>query len=289
MRADRLPVSVIVLTHNEERTLEDCLRSVAGWAGEIVVVDSGSEDGTIDLARRYTDYIAVHPFQDYARQRNWAQNLPLRYDWVLHLDADERVSPELAESVAWFFHSGRSEQVNGALIARRTVFMQRWIRHGGHYPVFHARLFRRADGRCEDRLYDQHFLVRGPAVRLTGDLIDVLTAELDDWARRHIRWAGAEAREMRRPPHARGAQVVAGLSTGPIARRRWLRTHLFAHSPLFGRAFAYFLYRYILRLGFLDGVEGLMFHFLQGCWFRFYVDAKIWEEEHRSVRPGPQS
>ena len=87
----QLPVSVIILTHNEELNLPDCLRSVAEWAGEIFVVDSGSTDSTLEIARRYTEKVCCHPFENYSMQRNWAQeNLPLAYEWVFHIDADER-------------------------------------------------------------------------------------------------------------------------------------------------------------------------------------------------------
>lgn len=284
MNTTRLPISVIVLTFNEEENIEDCLRSVCDWADETFVVDSGSTDATIEIARRYTRNILEHPFDNYSRQRTWAQGtLPLRNEWILQIDADERVSPELAGSIASLFASTQLASINGAMFSRRTVFMGRWIRHGGHYPVFHTRLYRKQHGRCEDRLYDQHFLVTEPVVRLSGDLIDVLTAELDVWSMRHIRWAGAEAREMRRSNRERGDQVRSTLLAGPVPRRRWLRTVAFGRSPLFLRAFLYFFYRYVLRRGFLDGVEGLIFHFLHGCWYRFYVDAKIWEAEEEAV------
>jgi len=115
--------------------------------------------------------------------------------------------------------------------------------------------------------------------RLGGDIVDVLTSDLDTWSALHIRWAGSEAEE-----HCQRRETIDDvgydLPDGPIARRRWLRSRIFGSSPLFLRAFAYFAYRYILRFGFLDGREGLIFHFLQACWFRFYVDAKIWERAH---------
>jgi glycosyltransferase involved in cell wall biosynthesis len=273
-----LPVSVIVLTYNEEANIEACLHSVSEWVGEVFVVDSGSTDATLRVARQYTNNIVEHPFDNYSHQRNWAQDtLPLKNEWVLHVDADERVTPELAASMKEFFTSTQAAQASGAMFSRRTVFMGRWIRHGGHYPAYHTRLFRKDSGRCEDRLYDQHFLVNGPVVKLEGDLIDILTSELDEWSRRHIRWAGAEALEMQRAASDSAGQLQPALSGGPIARRRWLRTRLFGRAPLFLRPFLYFLYRYVLRRGFLDGTEGLIFHFLHACWYRFYVDAKIWE------------
>lgn len=273
-----LPVSVIVLTYNSEGLIGDCLRSAAPWAGEIFVVDSGSSDRTLDIARTWTDKIVSHPFETYSEQRNWAQQtLPLCHEWVLHLDADERVTPELAASIHSFLAS--PDDAAGARFARRTIFLGRWIRHGGHYPTYHNRLFRRSQGACEERLYDQHFLVRGRVITISGDLIDVLTTDLDSWTVRHVRWAALEAAEA---VNASGKGTVPGrLRGGPIERRRWLRERIFGHSPLFLRALLYFLYRYIVRLGFLDGVEGLIFHVLHGFWFRFYTDARIWENTRR--------
>lgn len=273
-----LPLSVIVLTYNEEDNILDCLCSVADWVGEIYVVDSGSTDHTVELARRYTDKIVEHPFENYARQRNWAQiSLPLAYKWVLHLDADERISPELAQSLRAFFASKESEQVDGLLVTRRTIFMGRAIMHGGHYPTYHLRVFQHHKGHCEDRLYDQHFLVNGETREISGDLIDTITTDLSIWLARHARWATLEAQEYLTANTAMQDQrVAARLAGNPIERRRWLRTS-YGRAPLFMRAFGYFFYRYFLRLGFLDGIEGLIFHFLQGCWYRFYIDAKIYE------------
>jgi glycosyltransferase involved in cell wall biosynthesis len=276
--ASRVPVSVIVLTLDEERTVEACLQSVAAWAGEIFVVDSGSHDRTVEISRRSTEQIVEHPFETYSDQRNWAQTaLPLKHSWVLHLDADERVTPELADSIRQFFARGDHTRFHGAMFSRRTVFLGRWIRHGGHYPAYHARLFDIGHGRCEDRRYDQHFLVDPPIARLSGDLVDVVASDLDSFSIRHVRWAGAEAAELLRERGDCGAQVQARPTGNPIERRRWLRRSVYGSAPPFARAFAYFIYRYVLRLGFLDGYQGLIFHFLQGCWTRFLVDAKMWE------------
>jgi glycosyltransferase involved in cell wall biosynthesis len=287
----KLPVSVVVLTYNEERNIEDCLLSVQDWAGEIFVVDSGSSDRTLELCRRYTDRIVSHPFDNYSRQRNWAQdNLPMSHDWVFHIDADERVTPELAASLRSFFLDTSSGDQAGVLLSRRTVFMGRAILHGGHYPTYHLRLIRRDKGRCEDRLYDQHFWVDGPTTRIKGDLIDVITSDLTVWLTRHARWGAAEAEEELRSKQTKRQSVRATPDGTPIERRRWLRSSVYGRAPLFLRAFAYFFYRYFLRLGFLDGVEGLIFHFLQGCCYRFYVDAKVYEARKRlatSTGDGP--
>src|SRR5438874_594291 len=107
-------------------------------------------------------------------------------------------------------------------VRRRTVFMGRWIRHGGHYPNYQLRLFRRSQGVCEDRLYDQHFVVRGEVASLQYDYIDVAVSEISTWSLRHVRWAGSEAEELLRQEAAPGDRVAASLTNGPIARRRWL-------------------------------------------------------------------
>jgi glycosyltransferase involved in cell wall biosynthesis len=277
-------VSVIILTFNEEANLPACLASLRGLDCELFVVDSGSTDATLRLARGAGARVFSHPFDTYAAQRNWAQrNLPLGCDWVLHLDADERLTPELVDEINRVL--GGRPSVAGFVLRKRTLFMGRWIKHGGHYPAYHLRLFRVDSGSCEERLYDQHFLVEGEVATLKGDYIDVLTADITTWTVRHARWAELEARENM--IQGRGAgQVRAAFWGSPIERRRWLRQKLFYRLPLFVRPFAYWFYRYVLRLGFLDGPEGLIFHFLQGCWYRFLVDTKVFEAHNnaRAVR-----
>src|SRR5438045_3161504 len=120
--AERLPVSALVLTLNEEKNLETCLDSVANWVQELFVIDSGSTDGTLDIAKRYGAQIVSHPFENYAQQRNWAMSaLPLQGEWLLHVDADERVTPELAAAIRKFVQSSAAAQYKGAVVARRTV------------------------------------------------------------------------------------------------------------------------------------------------------------------------
>jgi glycosyltransferase involved in cell wall biosynthesis len=274
-----------VLTYNEEQNIEDCLRSFSEWAGEVFVVDSGSTDRTLEIARRYTAQVCSHPFENYSRQRNWAQDhLPLAFDWVFHIDADERVTPELARSIRAFFRDGDPTEVDGILLSRRTVFLGRPMLHGGHYPAYHLRLFRRIKGLCEDRRYDQHFLVHGATRQVSGDLIDTITTDLTMWLVRHAKWGAAEAEELQEDGERSNRHVPARATGTPIERRRWLRKSVYGRAPLFLRAFGYFVYRYVFRLGFLDGIEGLIFHFLQGCCFRFYVDAKIYEARLKQAK-----
>ncbi|MGO9211347.1 MAG: glycosyltransferase family 2 protein [Terriglobales bacterium] len=279
-------VSVIVLAYNEEANLPDCLESLKHLDCEVLVVDSGSTDGTREIARQAGAAVFEHPFETYGAQRNWAQNhLPLAAEWVLHLDSDERLTPELAAEINGILLNPPAD-VDGFLFRKRTLFMGRWIRHGGHYPSYHLRLFRKDRGGCEERLYDQHYVVRGNVRKLQHDYMDVLTSDLSVWSTRHVRWAELEAREIAEGCDPEG-RVEASPFGNPIERRRWLREGLYWKLPLFLRAFLYWFYRYFLRLGFLDGKEGMIFHFLQGFWFRFLIDAKLFERNKKSSKPEP--
>ena len=275
-------VSVIVLTLNEELTLPFCLASVRNLHAEIFVVDSGSSDRTVEIATAAAARVVTHPFANYAAQRNWAQeNLPLRGEWILQLDADERLLPELVDEINARLAGDCS--ADAFLINRRTIFRGRWMRHGAHYPVAHLRLYRKGKGWCEHRLYDQHFLTSGTTARLRHDFEDHVGTDLKEWTTRHARWAELEAAEACGERGAEGATVTPHVFGDTRERRRWQRDRVYARAPLFVRAFAYWFYRYVLRGGFLDGTEGLIFHFLQGFWFRFLVDANI-HERRRGAR-----
>jgi glycosyltransferase involved in cell wall biosynthesis len=275
-------LAVVILTLDEEKNLPACLASLDNLTTCIAVVDSGSTDTTIAIAKRAGATVMSHSFKNYSDQRNWAiQQIPEPVEWILHLDADERLTPELKHEIAKAI-SPPSGEIAGYMFSRRTVFMGRWIRHGGHYPCYHLRLVRRTESRCEDRLYDQHFTVQGKVEKLRGDLIDLVGSDLRSWTERHARWAQLEAADVER--NRQGATVEPRLNGTPIERKRWAKKFVYGLSPPILRPFLYWIYRYFLRLGFLDGIEGLIFHFLQGLWFRFLIDAAIFENKKFSTR-----
>ncbi len=282
MSTSPLPISAVVLTFNEERQITDCLRSIAGLVAEVFVVDSGSTDSTVVIAQQMGACVMYHPFEDYSQQRNWAlENLPFQYEWVLHLDADHRVTPALHQTLRRTFEVPIPDDVNGFLVSRRTIFLGKWMRYGGHYPVYHAVLFRRGKGFCELRRYDQHFRVEGKVLKLAGDIEDIVTESLHRFTERHNLWSSWEAAEQVNAVSSdTGHLVKPNLWGTPIERRRYWK-RLYERLPLFVRPFLYFLVRYVVRLGFLDGRRGLIFHFLQGFWFRFLIDAKIYEQRRR--------
>ena len=235
-------VSVIVLTLNEEQNLPLALASLRPLGAEVFVVDSGSTDRTLEIARAAGCHVVEHPFENYALQRNWAfDHLPIATPWTLCLDADERLTPELADEIAATI-AQRDNPFDGYMLRKRTIFMGRWLRHGGQYPAYHLRLFRSGRGRCEARLYDQHFVVDGRLGRLSNDYVDVITSDLGTFIARHNRWAELEAAEIlaRSSGTTRWGPAVAPVLTGTaIERRRFLRTQVYQRFPLFGRPFVF--------------------------------------------------
>jgi len=140
-------------------------------------------------------------------------------------------------------------------------------------------LFRKDNGVCEDRLYDQHFVLQGRVKTLRNDYSDVVTSDIGTWTLRHTRWSRLEAEELTVATR-HGTRVRSDVFGNHIERKRWLRDGVYARAPLFIRPFLYWVYRYVVRFGFMDGKEGLIFHFLQGCWFRFLIDCMIFESRN---------
>ncbi len=281
--ATHVTVSVIIMTYNSEQTIAATLASARRVSDDIHVVDSFSTDRTVEVARRFGANVVQHSFESGGAHRNWAiATLALKYDWQLHLDADERLSDELVDELNEL-RLAFPDEVAGYYIPRLIHFLGRPVRHGGMVPIWHLRLFRRNAGQCEERRYDQHFYVEGRTRKLKGVMIDDHRMGLSEWTARHNRWADAEADEQVAP---RNDGVVRGRIFGnPVEKKRALRG-IYNRFPMFLRPFLLFFYRYILRLGFLDGKEGLIFFVLQAFWFWFLVDAKIYERRMAPARRG---
>ncbi|WP_342612193.1 glycosyltransferase family 2 protein [Terriglobus saanensis] len=273
----RLRPAVIILTFNSAETIATTLRSVRSLTDEIILVDSGSTDETIQLATELGAFVVSHPFENYGAQRNWAiDNLEITKTWQLHLDADEDVSEDLAREIEAI---PESTAMDGFLVARYLKFMGRVLRHN-LAPTYHMRLFRSGKGRCEARMYDQHFICSGPIGTLKHSMVDDIRMPLTEWTRRHNQWADAEVKELRMK--RANAEIQGRWFGNKIQVKRRLR-QCYENLPLFVRPGILFIYRYILTGGFLDGHEGLIFCVLQTFWFRFLIDAKLFEADRQSA------
>lgn len=286
-----IDLDLIVLTYNEELNLEYCLRSVEGLPRNIFVVDSGSTDRTVEIAQKFNAHVVTHEFTTQAEQFNWAlDNLPVKSEWVLRLDADEYLLPELKEEIARVVPKLPAE-ITGLYLKRRMIFLGRWIRHGGYYPTWILRLFRYGKGRSERAELNEHIVLsEGEISYLKHDFVDEDHEGLVSWTLKHEGYSARQARFINRIEQDYDPGLIeAKLSTVPIKRKRWLMKHVYVPAPMFVRAFLYFVYQYVLRLGFLDGVQGLIFQFLHGCWYPFYTDAKIFEQRFREKNPCVES
>jgi glycosyltransferase involved in cell wall biosynthesis len=275
-----LPVSVIIPVRNEERNLPRCLEALRG-AGEIYVIDSGSTDETVDIARSFNAKIVqFHYPGGWPKKRQWAMNtLPLAYDWILLLDGDEILTPELVEEIR---QAIRNPCCDGYYIALRMHFLGRVLRHS-NASFYKLSLFRRGKGRFECRLKEQdesmcdmevheHVVVEGQTAKLQNPLVHRNLDTLSSYIRKHDGystweahvWSQGESSYDDLPPSLAGTQAQ---------RRRWLKKQ-FLHLP--GSPLALFLYKYLFCMGFLDGVPGLIYCGLQGVQL-FHTKAKIYE------------
>ena len=272
-------ITVLILTLNEECNLPRALESVSSFARRVVVVDSGSTDRTVEIAREAGAEVYEHSFVNHAIQVNWGlDNTGISTPWIFRLDADEIVMPELAD----FLEHGLAsvpDEVDGIEIRRRIRFLGRWIRHGGVYPKYLVRIFRTGRVRCEMAFMDEHMVVEGRTHRVKADISDENAKPLRWWTAKHNWYSDRELFELLESERvaAQPGSVQPRLFGTAVERTRWLKTNVYGRGPLALRSWLYYLYRFYLKLGFLDGPEGRIYHFLQAYWYRFLVDAKYFE------------
>ena len=271
-------LTVIILTLNESEHIARAIRSISSLTDRILVVDSGSTDETIKIARELGANVLVHSFVTQAKQFNWALGqLPSDTEWIFRLDADEIVSSELINSVRSVLPN-LGEEVSGATVNRRMTFMGRSIKWGGIFPIQILRLFRYGRGRSEDRWMDEHIIVDGQVIELNGELLDDNLKPLTWWIEKHNSYASREAfevinNEFKLIP----AKETSANVKGPAKLKRLLKERFYYKFPPKLRPLFYFAYRYFFRLGILDGYRGAAFHFLQGFWYRYLVELKVSE------------
>ena len=276
-----LDLTVIVLTYNEELHIKRCLDNVCPIAREVYIIDSFSTDRTLEIAREYANVKVLQNKweNNYAKQFNWGlSHADIRTKWVLRLDADEYLTDELKEEMLQKLPS-LTENVTGCNMYLRRVFLGKVIRRG--MPrIKMMRLFVYGAAQCEVRLMDEHIqLLRGETVDFEGEFADDNLNDLSWWTTKHIGYAIREAADLLDIEYdITGSGATDGdKMLNEQAKAKRMRKHKYATKPLFWRSFAYFCYRYFFKLGFLEGKEGFLWHFLQGWWYRTLCDAKVYE------------
>ena len=277
-----MKLTVIILTYNEELHLARCLESALQLTSNIVVVDCYSTDRTLEIARSYGSTVLQRAWDgSHSTQVNWALNqlahLPTQTEWVMRIDADEVLTPELIAQIKTTLPAVAT-QVNGISCIRKMTFQGQLIRFGGVGKNRVMRLFRYGFGQSESRWMDEHIKVEGQTVALSGAMIDDNLRSLAWWIEKHNGYSSREAVDLLNLEYQFAQHnSVAALSHSSIGLKRWIKENIYAKLPGGARSLAYFTWRYVFLLGFLDGGRGTQFHFFQALWYRYLVDCKVAE------------
>ena len=279
-------ISVIILTFNEEKHIARCIKSLSAFTDKVFIVDSGSTDKTVEIAEGLGAKVSVNQWVNYATQFNFGiENNPFKTKWLMRMDSDEYVLPELSDEINQKL-STTPEEISGMYIKRRVIFFEKWIRHGAFYPMWLMRIWRNGHGICEESWMDEHIkLFQGNVIHLEKDLVDHNLNNITWWTQKHNLYTIREVIDILNIKYnfRDFVAVEPKLFGTQEERKRYLKVK-YASVPLFTRPIFYFIYRYFLRLGFIDGKQGLMWHFLQGFWYRFLIDVKIYEIYQRVGR-----
>ena len=280
-------LTAILLVKNEEKNIETCVRSLGALPERICVIDSGSEDATRERARALGAEVIEHPFHDYATQFNWAlDNVGVKTKWVLRIDADEFYTPALIEELEALLKAHESDDVNGVITESNFYFMGRRIDHGGSKKRKIV-AFKYGHGFIEKRRMDEHtILTDGRAVEAKHRFDHRDFKDLSAWINKLNAYADREADDyfIDRERYARGEVDLSGVGDERLMRTRRRKFRIYYRFPKFVRCQLLFLYQYVLRLGFLDGKEGFVYHWMYQRWYRTLVDAKILERERQESR-----
>ncbi|WP_097003401.1 glycosyltransferase family 2 protein [Lacrimispora amygdalina] len=276
-------LTIIILTKNEEQNIEKCISSFKSIARRVVIIDSYSIDDTVEKAKELGAEVFEHPFENHAAQFNWAlENINLNTQWVAKIDADEEFTPELATEIEKKLDK-LPNNVNGIILRRRVYFMGRWLKHGGKYPELLLRIFRVGHGMSEIKMMDEHLIITdGEVVQFKNDFSDNNNKNVEWWINKHNWYSNKEVLDLQMKKNK--DQFLSGTVTSTQAKiKRLIKSNGYYFLPKFIRAHIYFIYRYYFCLGFLDGIEGKIYTFLQAYWYRYLVDVKLYECEKLGV------
>jgi len=278
-------LTVIILTYNESIHIERCVKSLQLIAKDIFIVDSFSTDDTLELATNLGVKVYQNEWVNYSRQFQWAlDNCPIETEWIMRMDADEYIESKLGDHILNNLNKV-NKNVNGVYLKRKYIFMDRWIKYGGMYPLILMRIWRRGYGRIEQRWMDEHIVLESGDTVLfeEGDIVDDNKNTISWWISKHNNYATREMIDLLNMKYG-----FIDDDKGLIANdnrqakiKRLIKEKIYSKMPLGLRSSLYFVYRYIFRLGFLDGRQGFIFHFMQGWWYRFVVDIKVMEVRSR--------
>lgn len=271
-------LTAIILTKNEEKNIEECILSIRDVAKRIVVIDSFSTDATATLARKLGAEVYEHEFINYSKQFTYGvETAQVKTKWILRFDADERLTESGAEELERLCEENQDTDVNGIVLRFKVNFMGKDLRHGGIYPFRKLLVFKNGKGNIENRNMDEHIILsEGRSVEMKEDCLHHDYKDLTRWIDKHNWYASREVLDYYQ--FRQDAEDGKELDRKAKLKRK-IKFGIYYKLPMGFRAHLYYWYRYYIKLGFLDGKEGKIFAFMQAYWYRYLVDAKIYEKE----------
>lgn len=269
-------ITVIILTKNEELNIARAINSVKPVADRICVVDSGSTDKTVELARSLGAEVVEHPFVTHGQQFNWAvKELNVTTKWIFRLDADEEVTPELAQEIVEKCAAHAEDDVSAFVGNFRIYFLGRFLKHGGMYPFYRTTIFKTGKGYIDENgMRDQTVITEGRLEYLKNDFLHYDFKSMEAWIQKHNWYSSLEVKNL-----VGDTQDADGKRTATADKTIKMRDGFYYRLPRYFRARLYYWYRYYFKLGFLDGEAGRVHAFLQAYWYRYLIDAKLFEKE----------
>ena len=275
-------ISALILTKNEELHIERCIKSISNLVSEIYVIDSGSTDKTRFICEKYNVKFLVNQFYNYSSQFNWGLEImrQCNTNWVLSIDADEFFTPNLISEILETFDND-NEKFSGYTFRRKVIFQGKILNFGG-ISTRQLRLFKANEGYCENNFMDEHIKVKGMIKNLNEPFYDYSLKDLTWWTNKHNNYSNREIIDILGLLNNHNS--FNGKLQIETKIKRLIKLNIYNNLPIFVRSIIYFFVRYFLFFGFLDGLRGLVYYFLQGFWYRFLIDAKILELNNYSKK-----
>lgn len=272
-------ITAIILTKNEEINIGDCIKSIKDTVKRIVVIDSFSTDRTIEIAQELGAEVYQHPFENYARQYMYGVEVANADTmWTLRIDADERLTDESASELKDICDKNMETDVAGIVLRFKKNFLGKDLYHGGVYPWKKMNCYKTKQGAIEDRKMDEHIVLSsGSVVEMKTDCLHFDFKTIEYWINKHNWYSSRETVD-----YFENLENKKDMSE--LDFKTWLKMNVYYRLPLGMRAHMYYLYRYFIKLGFLDGKEGKIYAFLQAYWYRYLVDIKIYECQKMETR-----
>ena len=272
-------LTTIILTFNEEKNIANSINSVKNLSKRIVVVDSYSTDKTVEIAKPLGVEVIQHPFENQAKQFIYAIDyLTINTQWIMRLDADEMISIDAVKEIEDICLTNKNTDINGIVVRFEVNFLGKKLRHGGIYPFRKMIVYKKDKGYMEDRAMDEHIVLKeGKSIELKHDSYHRDYKDLNAWIDKHNKYSSREVKDYFLNTNLESKQLNKSAKI-----KRFIKFNIYYKLPLGTRAHLYYLYRYYFKMGFLDGKEGKIFAFMQAYWYRFLVDAKIFEKKNNN-------